>query len=748
MTETLYIRVILDMVSNAVDRPFQYLVPIHLRDKVKLGSRVLVPFRSREMAAYVVAFDQEPLVANVREILGVQDFPLLLTEFVELSYWLSQKFFSRWIEAIRLCLPPAGAVQKTKSIEYVQPLLSKTNLLKESARIKKRAFRQSLILENLASVEQGLSWPDLRKKTGARRQSLLSLVNKGLLKVEKISCEDFTCEKKIPGKIGEYEKLSLTAEQKTAWEEIKTGIGGEQKQFLIYGITGSGKTELYLRAAEKVIRQGRNVLFLVPEIALTTQMIEQLKIRFPGSLALLHSNLSQKERYEQWLRVKKGKARIVLGARSCIFAPLNNIGLIIMDEEHENTYKQSESPRYHTRDVAKWRAAYHDSVLLMGSATPSLETFLETKGQKVKLTTLTKRVKDHLLPSVKIVDMRREFKNRNRGVFSRALRAAMEETLSRGEQIMLFLNRRGFSSFLLCRQCGFVMQCPYCDVSLTYHLSPEHLQCHYCGYRSAVTDLCPKCKTSYFRSFGLGTQRVEKEVKNIFPQVETIRMDSDTTAARGAHFKIWSDFKDNKASILIGTQMIAKGFDFPKVTLVGIVAADITLHLPDFRAGERTFQLLSQAAGRTGRGKLGGRVIIQTFTPWHYSIKAAAEHSYMDFLNEEFKRRKLLKYPPFSEIILINCSSPLKQRALDSAKKLKKKLTENLTVAKHSGVELMGPSPAPLFKIKDRFRYHLIYKGTNLQKYAKLIRETIWDFSLTSGKEIRITVDFDPLVML
>ena len=347
---------------------------------------------------------------------------------------------------------------------------------------------------------------------------------------------------------------------------------------------------------------------------------------------------------------------MVLGARSAVFAPLSNIGLIVMDEEHENTYKQSDSPRYHTRDVARWRAAYHDAVLLMGSATPSLETFLDTRGKKAKLLTLTRRVEGHQLPDVEVVDMRREFSTRNRA-FSADRSKGHGRDLHRQEQIMLFLNRRGFAGFQLCRQCGLVLKCPSCDVSLTYHSSPEHLQCHYCGYRRAALQFCPQCKSRYLRTFGLGTQKVEKEVQNIFPGVEVVRMDSDTTAVRGAYDRIWSSFKEKRASVLIGTQMIAKGFDFPGVTLVGIVAADITLHLPDFRAGERTFQLLSQAAGRSGRGAQRGRVIIQTFTPWHYSIKAAAEHSYKDFLQEELKRRKLLLYPPFSEIILINCSS-------------------------------------------------------------------------------------------
>ncbi|RJX29340.1 MAG: primosomal protein N' [Dethiobacter sp.] len=748
MTEELYARVILDMVSNALDRPFQYSVPSHLCGRVKLGSRVQVPFRSQKITAYVVALDREAVVENPREILNVQDpYPVLRPEFVKLSYWLSRRFFSRWIEAIRLCLPPAGDGVKTRYVQYVWPLLPESSLLEESARLKTKAFRQALILEHLALAKEGLPWTELKEKTGAGRQSLTSLINKGLLKMEMVPCERLPWEETLE-QTGLHRELCLTGEQETAWEEIKKGFSGEQKQFLIYGITGSGKTELYLRAAEEVVKQGRTVLFLVPEIALTPQVLEQLRIRFPGRFALLHSSLSPGERYDQWLRVRRGEVRLVFGARSAVFAPLRNIGLIVMDEEHENTYKQYDSPRYHTRDVARWRAAYHGSVLLMGSATPSLETFLETKEEKVKLIRLSERAGGRLLPSVEVVDMRREFNDKNRSIFSRPLRRAMEETLSRGEQMMLFLNRRGFSSFQLCRQCGQVIKCPSCDVSLTYHSSPEHLQCHYCGYKRVILEFCPNCNSRYIRNFGLGTQRVEKEVKSIFPEIEVIRMDSDTTIDRRAYTRIWNTFKEKRASVLIGTQMIAKGFDFPGVTLVGIVAADITLHLPDFRAGERTFQLLSQAAGRAGRGAREGRVIIQTFTPWHYSIKAAAAHNYMNFLQEEFKRRKILLYPPFSEIILISCSSPLETKARDSAESLKKRLAESLPSSGQGEAELLGPSPAPLFKIKERFRYHLIYKGFNLLKYSEIIRDAVWNFTKETGEDIRVTVDFNPLMML
>ncbi|NMB35960.1 MAG: primosomal protein N' [Firmicutes bacterium] len=748
-TEKLYAQVIVDLVSNAVDRPFQYLIPSHLRQVVKLGSQVVVPFRSQKKTAYVVALEKEPAVENPREILALPEPPYsLLPEFMELSYWLSRRFFSRWIEAIHLCLPPAGKRLKTKEVEYVFPLMDREKLREMSSRLKKKAPRQSLILEHLAPVgEKGLPWAKLRIKTGSRRESLLSLEGKGYVKIEKIPYEKLPRQgaATLPKNKG---GLSFSAQQKKAWQEIEKGFSGSPKHFLLYGVTGSGKTELYLRAAAKVLKQGRTVLFLVPEIMLTPQIIDHFNRRFTGQFALLHSKLTPGERFREWKRIESGQARFVLGARSAVFAPLKNIGLIIMDEEHENTYKQDDAPRYHTRDVAKWRAEYHDAIMLMGSATPSLESYWEARKQKLKLLQMTKRIGNRSLPAVQLVDMRHEFKQKNRGIFSRLLLRAMEDTLSRGEQLILFLNRRGFAGFQLCRECGWVMQCPHCAVSLTYHASPEHLQCHYCGYKQAVPQSCPRCRSMYLRNFGLGTQRVEKVMRGLFPQVGVMRMDSDTAGRKGSYERIWRNFEEKKASVLIGTQMIAKGLDFPDVTLVGVIAADITLHLPDFRAGERTFQLLSQVAGRAGRGDKAGRVIIQTYTPWHYSIQAAAVHNYPKFTREELKRRQALFYPPFSEILLFNCSSPCEQEARQAAEELKKRLIVHLPPGKEGAEGFLGPSPAPLQRIEDRFRYHLLYRGFDLQKYGAIVRETVWDFTRRVGEDTWVTVDFNPLKVL
>lgn len=747
MKKNAFASVILDTVSDALDRSFQYSIPYHLQKYIKIGSGVLVPFRNTKIKAYVVALDEEPLVDAPKEILDIlHSEPFLTPEMVELSYWVSRFFFNRWIEAIRLCLPPAVNKVKTACEENVLPAVDKEVLLETSIKLKNKALRQALILEYLAmACGEGISWKKLKEKTGAERKSLQALIQKGLVKISKVPLARNPFRDK--NGLSSRQPLIFSEEQEKGWEKLKNFLSGAFKQFLIYGITGSGKTELYLRAAEEVLKQNRTALFLVPEIALTPQIIEQFRGRFSEEVALLHSSLSAGERYHQWWRVRRGEARIVLGARSAVFAPLENIGVIVMDEEHENTYKQEDSPRYHARDVARWRASYHQALLLLGSATPSLETFLEAQKGNIEVIELTRRIAGRPLPAVEVVDMRHEFRRKNKSIFSTKLLNAMEETLSRGEQLMLFLNRRGFASFQLCRYCGFVARCPYCSVSLTYHSLPEHLQCHFCGFKRTTLSICPACKSRAVYNFGVGTQKVELEVKKIFPGIEVIRMDSDAIGGKGAYERIWRIFKEGHASVLIGTQMIAKGLDFPEVTLVGVIAADINLHLPDFRAGERTFQLISQVAGRAGRGNKRGKVIVQTFTPHHYSIRSASTFNYSEFIQEEFTRRKILAYPPFGEMIIFSCSSRKENEARETLELLKTKLEESLLALKRND-KLLGPSPAPLKKIKDYYRYHLIYKGKDLQQNNEAIRKVVWNLRNKLRQDIRLTVDFNPFMML
>jgi primosomal protein N' (replication factor Y) len=742
-----YAKVIIDLVNDGVDKPFDYLLPPELQGQVQIGSQVTVPFRSGTVRAFVVSLQEKTSVKNVKEVLKVENSSARLSqELVHLSYWVSRYFFTRWIEVIRLCLPPGRNRIKPKYEEIVFSQQANSFLLEESKRLKNKAFRQSLILEYVARAKEGIAWDILRKETNASRQSLVALVKKGLLQIDKSPKVRLPWEEKM-FETDMRPDLVLTGQQEKAWQEILQGLEGPQKHFLIHGITGSGKTELYFRAAEKVLSRGQTVLILIPEIALTPVLINQFRGRFAGQFALLHSSLSPGERYDMWWKVKKGEARIVLGARSAVFAPLENIGLIVIDEEHENAYKQEETPRYHARDVAWQRAVYHGALLLMGSATPSLDSYLKVQQKELKLVEIFERVEGRVLPSVQIVDMRKEFKQKNRSIFSRALLSAIKETLEEGDQLILFLNRRGFAGFQLCRVCGFVMRCPNCSVSLTYHTSPEHLQCHICGYRRDATGTCPECHSPYLRSFGLGTQKVEKEMAALFPGIKIIRMDSDATAAKGAHYRMWKAFNEKKAQVLIGTQMVAKGLDFPGVTLVGVIAADVTLHLPDFRAGERTFQLLSQVAGRAGRGEKKGRVLIQTYTPWHYSIERAASHDYKGFIAEEAKRRELLTYPPFAEMLLFCCSSQDEEKAGYYARELKKVLQAGL-LNDQGEFLLSEPFPAPLQKKEGYFRYHIVYKGNDLHRFAREIREIVWDFRKKLQEDMRVTVDFNPLMML
>ncbi len=742
-----YVQVIIDLVNDGVDRPFDYLLPAELQGQVRIGTQVTVPFRSGTVRAFVVSLKGESSIKNVKKVLRIEKSSAHLSqELVDLSYWASRYFIVRWMEMIRLCLPPGRDRIKPKHEEIVSSPHPRPFLLEKSRELSSKASRQSSILEYMALAEGNVSWDKLRAETGASRQSLTSLVKKGLLQLDRQPLTRMPWEEKM-FEANRQPDLILTGQQEKAWQVISQGMDGPQKNLLIHGITGSGKTELYFRAAEKVLARGRTVLILIPEIALTPVLINQFRGRFAGQLALLHSSLAPGERYDMWWKVKNGEAKIVLGARSAVFAPLENIGLIVIDEEHESTYKQEEAPRYHARDVARRRAIYHGALLLMGSATPSLDSYLKVQQKELGLVEISERVEGRRLPTVQIVDMRREFAEKNRSIFSRALFLAIKETLEKGDQLILFLNRRGFAGFQLCRVCGFVMRCPNCSVSLTYHTSPEHLQCHICGYRREATAICPECHSPYLRSFGLGTQKVEKEMARLFPAAKTIRMDSDATTAKGAHYKIWKAFNDREAQVLIGTQMVAKGLDFPGVTLVGVIAADVTLHLPDFRAGERTFQLLSQVAGRAGRGEKKGRVLIQTYTPWHYSIEKAASHDYKGFIAEEAKRRALLAYPPFAEMLLFCCSSPDESKAGRCARELNRRLRAGLSIDRQDFL-LSEPFPAPLQKKEGYFRYHIVYKGNDLQRFAGEIREIVWTFRKELQEEMRLTVDFNPLMML
>ena len=535
---------------------------------------------------------------------------------------------------------------------------------------------------------------------------------------------------------------NLMEEQSKALKSVIESVDKhEHKIFLLHGITSSGKTEVYLQAIAHVLKQGRQAIVLVPEISLTPQTIERFSSRFADHVAVIHSRLTPAKKFLEWKRIKEGKANIVVGARSAVFSPVVNLGLIIIDEEHETSYKQDDVPRYHARDVAAERARLNNCPLILGSATPSLESFYRAKEGAYKLIRLTKRVDERLLPKVKIVDMRMELATRKRiAIFSKVFLDAVTNTLKAGKQAMIFLNRRGFSTFINCKKCGLVLKCKRCDTVLVYHFENKKLICHYCNYTTNPPEICPKCKSDYIKYLGLGTEKVESEMSRSFPGARIARMDSDTTVKRGSHDRILGAFKTGNINLLVGTQMIAKGLDFPQVTLVGVVSADVSLNIPDFRASERTFNLLTQVGGRAGRGEDGGEVIIQTYTPHHYSILAAAKHDYEKFYNEEIISRKELLFPPFINLVKVTV------RARNDV--LAAQVAEDLRAAIKSADDKMliaGPSPAPISRMRGYYRYNIILKHKERLAMCALLKKVLASFRKPHG--VLIAVDVDPVSM-
>ncbi len=537
--------------------------------------------------------------------------------------------------------------------------------------------------------------------------------------------------------------LALTEEQALALNEIGASIDkDEHKTFLLHGITASGKTEVYLQAIEWTLKKSRGAIVLVPEISLTPQTAERFVSRFGERVAVIHSALTASKRLSEWRKVRDGRAQIVVGARSAIFSPVKALGLIIVDEEHETSYKQDDVPRYHARDVAEARARLNGCPLLLGSATPSLETYYKAKRGDYVLLELTKRIDDARLPKVKIVDMRLELATRKRvAIFSKMLLDAIDRTVKSGNQVMIFLNRRGFSTFVNCKKCGFVLKCKRCDAVMVYHFQEKSVVCHYCNYTLTPPDICPACKSGYVRYFGLGTERVESELSHQFPGARIARMDSDTTAKRGSHERILGDFKSGAANVLVGTQMIAKGLDFPEVTLVGVVSADVSLNVPDFRASERTFNLITQVAGRAGRraGEGNGEVIVQTYVPGHYSILAASKHDYGQFYEQEIRARKELLFPPFVNLVKVMVRS----RNDDRASRASAELAEQIQKVAPKSVKLSGPAPAPVSRVRGYYRWNILLKGKVREELCVILRQALGMFKKPSG--VLIAVDVDPI---
>ncbi|MFZ3062403.1 MAG: primosomal protein N' [Actinomycetota bacterium] len=613
-----------------------------------------------------------------------------------------------------------------------------------------RAKRQQRILEVL--MEGEISIHKLLSYTGASHSSLKSLATRGLAEVFEETAfrePDFYYPEELPL------SFRLTGEQRQAVEEIKESIDkGKSEVFLLQGVTGSGKTEVYLQIMEYVLKKGKTAIMLVPEIALTPQTVNRVRLRFGNNVAVLHSGLGTGERYDQWRRIKEGQYRVVVGARSALFAPLDNLGVIVIDEEQENTYKQDRNPRYHARQAAIKRAELNGACVILGSATPSIESkFLTEKGRYEQLY-LRKRIEERPLPSVDIVDMREERKRGNRGIFSWDLQREMRKALKAQQKVILFLNRRGFSSFIICKDCGLVIKCLRCSVSLTYHSDEKLLKCHHCDHTEPAPTVCPRCGGHDIGYYGVGTQRVESEIKTLFPEIMVTRMDTDTTVRRDAHRKKLLEFKQQKTGVLLGTQMIAKGLDFPDVTLVGIISADTALHLPDFRAAERTFQLLMQVSGRAGRGPQPGRVVVQTYNPENYAIQAFLKGDYDLFYSQEVTLRDVLSYPPFSELINIMISSISAGRTEEEAVRIAEYLIKSRDMGDLKGlIDILGPAPAPLSRIKNRYRWHIVLKVGDLTLVKSFIKNNLERIlphprSARDSNDVTVSIDVDPVSLL
>lgn len=631
-----------------------------------------------------------------------------------------------------------------KRQSFARCLLDKEQLQEAIASLPSRAEQMRRVLEWFARHEaQSFSVQMLRDEWGISRSSLKSLEAKGWLAIEQV---EVYRDPYAHRRFSEKEKPVFTERQREVLAPILGSIeAGSYASYLLHGVTGSGKTEVYLEAIERTLAKGREAIFLVPEISLTPQMVERFKARFGADVAVLHSALSQGERYDEWRKIMRNQVKVVVGARSAVFAPFQNVGLIVIDEEHESSYKQEETPRYHAREVALWRAKENHAVLLMGSATPQLETYaLATRG-RYTLLEMPDRVGNRPMPKVHVVDMREELQAENRSMFSRLLYDMIADRLAKQEQMVIFLNRRGFSTFVMCRSCGYTMRCIHCDISLTYHKTNHTARCHYCGYTIQQPARCPECQSEHIRFFGTGTQKVEAELAKLFPGIRVIRMDVDTTSRKGSHEELLNKFRSGQGDVLLGTQMIAKGLDFPRVTLAGIIAADTSLHLPDFRAAEKTFQLLTQVGGRAGRHELEGDVVIQTYTPEHYSIMHATSHDYPAFYREEMLQRRRTGYPPYFRLVLITFSHEDVPVVVRGAHVMADYLRQRLAPT----TVLLGPVASPIARVKDRFRFQIMLKYRDEPQLADLLAQATAAFEeWNKQQKVLMTIDVDPYVLL
>lgn len=710
-----------------IDKTFTYKINKEQLPLLKVGMRVVVPFGKQTLEGFVLKIYENKDVSlenKLKEIISIVDtYPILNEELLTLGKYISKTTLCSLMTSYQAMLPKALKAKKKVNMTPKYDTYICINYGMYNNDIKFNASQEKIL--ELLKENKKVKKEVLNKISVS---SVNTLLKKNILLEEKEENYRYNLinEEKI--------KFNLNEEQQKVYKEIFKFINTNET-FLLYGVTGSGKTNVYMKVIEDVIKNNKTAILLVPEISLTPQIIKRFTSYF-SNIAVLHSGLSDGEKYDEWRKINEGKVNIVIGARSAIFAPLKNIGVIIIDEEHSQTYKQENNPRYNAIDIAKERCKYHNCPLILGSATPSLESFARAKKNVYKLLELKNRYNNNTMPKVEIIDMNKEFKKAS-GYFSNTLIDQIKETLERKEQVILFLNRRGYSSFLTCSSCGYVEKCPNCDISLTYHKSSNMLRCHYCGYATKRKKLCPKCQEE-FKDYGIGTEKVEEELKSLIKDAKIIRMDVDTTTTKNAHAKIINSFLEEKYNILVGTQMIAKGLDFPNVTLVGVLNADIGLNFPDFRSSETTFSLLNQVLGRSGRGNKEGKVLIQTFNPEHYAIAYTKNHDYLGFYNEEMKIRKILKYPPYYYICSIKIISKDYNLASKSSYDVVNYLKQNI-----KNEIILGPSVCNVFKLNNNYRFQIIIKYKDVNNILEYL--TNIEHHYFNKKDIKVEIDFNPL---
>ena len=796
-----YAQVIVDVPTMQTDQPYTYLVPDEWQAVIECGMRVEVPFGegNRHIQGFVTALptELEESKLSLKSLIRVIDLaPVVNQELLQLADYMKDVTFSFKINCLQTMLPAAmkAAYQKKfvlldedhpvketyfsqsneidwdvieaagaltlfkrlreqsivelrylvkekvnkKMIRYVKSLVTTDNYFVFKEQLRPNALRQHQLLEQLKTTPR-------ETVTFYREKELLSTHLKTAEKNGWLSFEEVESYRD-PFENHDFPKTlpwQLNTEQQQAVSRILAAEAqGEATTFLLEGITGSGKTEVYLQSIAEILNKGKTAMMLVPEIALTPQMVQRFKSRFGKAVAVLHSGLSQGEKYDEWRKIERGEAQVVVGARSAVFAPLQKIGLIIIDEEHEATYKQEDTPRYHARDLAIWRSQYHQCPVILGSATPSLESRARAQKKRYELLYLTQRAHENAqLPSVTIVDLKEEYAQKNTSTFSRLLQEKISNRLQQKEQIVLLLNRRGYSSFMMCRDCGYVLPCPNCDISLTLHMDVKKMRCHYCGHQEKIPKKCPDCQGEKIRYYGTGTQKVEEELQERFPSARILRMDVDTTRKKGAHEKILKAFEEQEADILLGTQMIAKGLDYPNITLVGVLNADTALNLPDFRSSERTFQLLTQVSGRAGRGAKPGEVIVQTFNPEHHSIVLAQAQDYEAFYQQEMILRHQSGYPPFYFTVKITISHPAEQVVAKKSYQIAEQLKNGLSPESR----ILGPTPSGIARIKNRYYYQIILKYKQEVHLHRMLREILETSQSEQRKNLYVSIDYEPL---